>query len=256
MYGGFVSHPLRQTFVRSVTSNLCYFDTSSSLSHLIVETIARPLPKLRIAWSPDLGFAKVDPEVRSLTEAGAHLFESLGCNVEDANLALEDPLNNYVPLHYGDELAFRGHLLKDHADDITPSVRKDLETAQKTTAAEYSISIHEMFRLKAKMADFFEKYDMLLTPTNPVPAFPMGAKTVEIDGQAFDTEWGVGLFMLLWNITGHPAATLPCGFSADGLPVGLQVIGRWGEESTVLRACAAFEQARPWAAKIPPIAQF
>ncbi|MEE9324687.1 MAG: amidase [Dehalococcoidia bacterium] len=214
-----------------------------------------PPTKLRIAWSPDLGFAKVDSEVRSVSEAAAHVFESLGCIVEEPGLTMDNPTDILLPLNYGDELAFRGHLLKDHLDDLTAFVRETLEEARKTTAAEYSDAIRGMFRLKGQMADFFEEYDILLTPTNAVPAFPLGAKSIEIEGQVFDPEWGAFPFTTLCNVTGQPAASLPCGFSSDGLPVGLQVIGRWGDEVTVLKACAAFEQARPWADKMPQIAQ-
>jgi len=221
-----------------------------------LKAIDGPPTKLRMAWSADLGFAKVDPEVRSLTEAAAHVFESLGCTLDDANLSLENPLNTALPIHYGDELAFRGHLLKDHADELMPLTLETLKEGRKVTGAEYSDALREMFRLKAQMADFFEEYDILLTPTNAITAFPVEAKSVEIEGEVVDPDWGVAPLMTLWNVTGQPAASVPCGFSSDGLPVALQVIGRWGDEVTVLKACAAFEQARPWADKIPQIAQF
>jgi aspartyl-tRNA(Asn)/glutamyl-tRNA(Gln) amidotransferase subunit A len=104
-----------------------------------------------------------------------------------------------------------------------------------------------------QMADFFEHYDLLLTPTNAVPAFPVGHRPEEIDNQKVDTLWGPFPFTVPFNLTGQPAANLPCGFSTEGLPIGLQVIGRWGKEITVLRASAAFERARPWADRTPSL---
>ena len=215
-----------------------------------------PALKLRVAWSSDLGFATLAPEVRSIFEATVGIFESLGCTVEDANITLEDPLTTFMPILYADEAASRGHLLDDQADQLTPMVRQWLEDAQKVTGAEYSDALRGVFRLRAQMAEFFKQYDVLLTPTVPVTAFPALAETIEVEGKALDTEWDTAPFTPLWNMTGMPAASLPCGFDSDGLPVGLQVIGEWGDEVTVFKACAAFEQARPWVDKIPPIAQF
>jgi aspartyl-tRNA(Asn)/glutamyl-tRNA(Gln) amidotransferase subunit A len=97
-------------------------------------------------------------------------------------------------------------------------------------------------------------YDLILTPTMAVPAFAVGQQPKTIAGREVDAFWGFLPFTYPINMTGHPAASVPCGFSADGLPIGLHIIGRRGDEATVLRASAAFEQARPWAARRPPIA--
>ena len=95
----------------------------------------------------------------------------------------------------------------------------------------------------------------MLTPTTAVPAYPIGARPREIAGQEVSKLWGAAPFTASFNIAGNPAASVPCGFSSDGLPIGLQVVGRWGDEMTVLRASAALEQARPWAGRVPEIAK-
>ena len=213
-----------------------------------------PLPKLKVAWSPNLGFAHVGPEVQSMAEAGCRVFESLGCNVETANLGMDDPMSIRVPIFNGDELAVKGHLLESHAAQLMPRLKQRLEDGRKTTAADYSNALRELFRLRSKMADFFEEYDLLVLPTNPVTAFANEGHTVKIGDQIVDDERDTISLTLLGNITGLPAASIPCGFASDGLPVGLQVIGKWGDETTILRACAAFEQAQPWIDKIPPMA--
>jgi aspartyl-tRNA(Asn)/glutamyl-tRNA(Gln) amidotransferase subunit A len=98
---------------------------------------------------------------------------------------------------------------------------------------------------------FMESYDVLLTPTLPVTAFPAGQDFPgSIEGVP-STYLGWTKFTYPFNITGQPAATVPCGFTDDGLPVGLQIVGRWRDDPTVLAASAAFEFARPWEGQIP-----
>ncbi len=214
-------------------------------------------PRLKIAWSSDLGFAPIEPEVRTIFESAVHVFETLGCIVEEAELKLEDDLEeSYMPIFHGDEWAFRGHLLEEHADELTQVVRQSLEESRNATAAEYSNALRRVYRLQSKMEDFMEDYDLLLIPTNALTAFPHQVETVEIAGKTVDTVWGVFPFSPLCNMTGQPAASVPCGFASDGLPVGLQIISRLGDETRVLQASAAFESAHPWADDIPPVAQF
>jgi len=211
------------------------------------------LQGLRLAWSPDLGYARVDPEVRSTAESAAHVFESLGCEVEEATPAIDDPFAIFRPIMLADVYAAFGHLLREHGNELVPYVKSTLQDGTEIPAFRYSQALRALERFRMQMADFFEHYDLLLTPTNAVPAFPVGRRPREIDGQEVDTLWGPFPFTTPFNLTGQPAANLPCGFSAEGLPIGLQVIGRWGEETTVLRASAAFERARPWADKTPSL---
>lgn len=211
------------------------------------------LQTLRLAWSPDLGYARVDPEVRSTAQSAAHAFESLGHEVEEATPAIDDPFAIFSPIMLADQYAACGHLLREHADQLVPYVKSTLRGGADVPGFHYSQALRALERFRMQMADFFERYDLLLTPTNAVPAFPVGHRPEQIDNQKVDTLWGPFPFTVPFNLTGQPAANLPCGFSTEGLPIGLQVIGRWGEETTVLRASAAFERARPWADKTPPL---
>ena len=111
-----------------------------------------------------------------------------------------------------------------------------------------------MDRLKARFTDLFERCDVLLSPTVATTAFPVGSPPGAIAGQEIDPFAGYTQFMAIINLVGHPAASVPCGFSSDGLPVGLHIVGRKGDEATVIAASAAFEQARPWAQHRPPVA--
>ncbi|HEY92012.1 MAG TPA: amidase, partial [Dehalococcoidia bacterium] len=104
-----------------------------------------------------------------------------------------------------------------------------------------------------KMQAFFSEYDLLLTPTVAIPAFEVGTNGPrEIDGKKVDP-LGWMAFTYPFNITGQPAASVPCGRTDDGLPVGLQIVGKRFDESTVLKAAAAFEEAAPWADNWPSL---
>jgi aspartyl-tRNA(Asn)/glutamyl-tRNA(Gln) amidotransferase subunit A len=99
---------------------------------------------------------------------------------------------------------------------------------------------------------FFERYDLLLSPTVATSAFELGMLwPTEVDGKTVDREAG-SAFTFPFNMTGQPAATVPCGFTRGGLPIGLQIVGRRFDDVTVLRASAAFERARPWVDRRPP----
>jgi aspartyl-tRNA(Asn)/glutamyl-tRNA(Gln) amidotransferase subunit A len=107
--------------------------------------------------------------------------------------------------------------------------------------------------MRARLDSLFESFDLLLTPTMAVTAFPVGKFPQVIGGRPVHARWDYLPFTPVFNLTGQPAASIPCGFSADGMPIGLHIIGRRGEEAAVLRASAAFEKARPWAQFRPPV---
>jgi Asp-tRNA(Asn)/Glu-tRNA(Gln) amidotransferase A subunit family amidase len=108
-------------------------------------------------------------------------------------------------------------------------------------------------RLKDQFADLFDVYDLLLTPTVAVTAFPHGEPPRVIAGKEAHWFWGYLPHTYPINMIGHPAASIPCGFSAEGLPIGLHIIGRRGDEATVIAASAALERARPWVEHRPPV---
>ena len=103
--------------------------------------------------------------------------------------------------------------------------------------------------LTSHMREFHQSYDLLLTPTMSLPAFPLGSDTpIGLDGSSWD-DWSP--FTFPFNLTGQPAATVPCGFTSGGLPAGLQIVGRHYDEVSVLRAAYAFEAANPEHSKTP-----
>ena len=201
---------------------------------------------LRVAWSADLGYGVTDPGVLEATATAAQAFASLGCEVEEATPQIEEPFSDFGPVVCADAAASLGHVLDEHRDVLTRYARRTLERGREVSGVEYARAMRGIERYRARMGDFFERYDLLLTPATAATAFPCGQRPAQIAGQDVSALWGAFPYSVPFNITGQPAASLPCGFSAEGLPIGLQVAGRVGEDALVLRACAAFEQVRPW----------
>ena len=209
---------------------------------------------LRIAWSPNFGFADVTPDVLKVTSEAARLFEELGCRVEETDLELDPPYDAFGPVQAADSYASYGSYLRTHADRLTEFARSFLEVGARVTAAEYARTLGLIDILKARMTDLFERYDLLLSPTACFPAFPNEDFPGKIRGaSAYPEQYWNGAFTLPINVIGHTAATVPAGFSSNGLPIGLHIVGRRGGEEMVLAASAAFERAKPWMQSRPPV---
>lgn len=210
---------------------------------------------LRIAYSPDWGYAAVDPEVRRVVGDAVRVFErELGCSVEEAHPGFDDPYPAFWGVVAAESdlrglraiVARHGHHMTPHLIDfiMRPWTAEDLTDALMTRKA-----------VTNKMWRFMKSYDLLLTPTLAVPPFPLHVQGPEkIDGQIVPPfKWLA--FTFPFNLTGQPAATVPAGFTGDGLPIGLQIVGRHLDDPLVLRAAAAFEAARPWRGAWPPLLQ-
>ncbi|MGH8056593.1 MAG: amidase family protein, partial [Candidatus Entotheonellia bacterium] len=199
-----------------------------------------------------LGYAVVDSQVEQITADAVKAFAELGCRVEETNPGFDNPGELFQHFFYVNI----GAMLQDYPGyegKIDPQLRDLLRGVQTVSAQEYARSILRRSAYFDKVRRFFASYDLLLCPTVAVPPFEAGTEGPrEIAGQRVPP----GAWLALtppFNLTGQPAATVPCGFTADGLPIGLQIVGRRFDEATVLRASAAFETARPWADKRPPL---
>ena len=215
----------------------------------------RDVRGLRIAWSPDYGYAPVEPEVTEVTARAARVFEELGCSVEEAGLILESPFDPWWTLFSTNAYAAYGELLDRSPDELTWYARMCIEAGKGVSGADYAKALGQRDRMMAKMTDLFEEYDLLLSPTMPLAAFPVREYPQEIGGEAPypDPAWGFVPFTHPINTVGNPAASIPCGFTSDGMPIGLHIVGRTRDEETVISASAAFEQARPWIHHRPPV---
>jgi len=207
---------------------------------------------LKVAWSPDLGSAEVEPEVAEITARAAALFADLGCEVVEATPDAPDPWP-YIDALFALGQAVSPEQLERVRDQVDQGRLKIMERALGWSANDVreAMSGREAYYQRIKL--FMDDYDLLLTPTMPLPAFAAGEDfPAEINGKPM-TYLGWTAFTYPFNLTGHPAASVPCGFTGDGLPVGLQIVGRWRDDATVLRASAAFEEAAPWAHTLPPL---
>ena len=207
----------------------------------------------RIAWSPDLGYAAVDPEVSRVTAEAARLFEELGATVEEPQLALEDPFPAFFDVFATGAYASYGDLLEQHRDDFTDYGLRSLEHGAEVTGADLSRALLRVDQLRRQLEDFFDDYDLLLTPTMAVTAFSVSEKPSVINGRSVEPRWGYLPFTYPINMTGQTASSVPCGFSEDGMPIGLHLVGPAGSEAKVLQASAALEELRPWADRRPPV---
>ena len=219
----------------------------------LLAALVEDIQGLRLAWSPDLGYAAVDPEIAATTSTHAKVFDELGCTVEEIELGLEDPFPSFWDIFSIAGYTAYGHLLDDHRAELTDYARKAIVRGRELSGSDYSRALLEVLRLQARMDVLFERFDLLLTPTTAVTAFPIDQHPAVIAGREVDPFWAFTPFTYVFNMTMQPAANLPSGFSSSGMPIGLHIIGRRGEETTVLRASAAFEQARPWVDRRPPL---
>ena len=213
----------------------------------------RDVSGLRIGWSPDFGYAAVDPEVVDVCGKAAQVFGEIGCEVGDSGFSLDAPQEAFRVLFAVNTYATSGYLLHEHGDDLTEYFRANMEYAATLSAADYAKAVGELDVVKMRFDEYFENYDLLLSPTMAVPAFEIEQHPTTIDGKDVDPFIGYLPFTYPINAIGHTAASIPCGFSSDGMPIGLHIVGRHGDEETVLAASAAFERAMPWADRKPPV---
>jgi aspartyl-tRNA(Asn)/glutamyl-tRNA(Gln) amidotransferase subunit A len=219
-----------------------------------VDGLKGGLRGLRVAWSPRLGQnVTVDPEIAALTAAAAQAFAELGATVEEVDPGFDDPIDILMTLwSSGAALALKS-IDAAGRKQMDPGLVAVAEQGERIPASAYvDALLNQRNALAYKMAQFHQKYDLLLTPTLPLPAFAVGRDTPEHGAYGEDwTRWTP--FTYPFNITEQPAVSVPCGLTKAGLPAGLQIVGAFGKDALVLRAAAAFEQARPFARVDEPV---
>ena len=208
---------------------------------------------LSVAWSPDLGYARVDPQVEDLCRQAAERFESLGCHVEVVTPSWEDPEEIFRVMGAAEMHAAWGQAMVDGEERLDRTLVALLRFGRTIGVEAYLRALDRREAFWTDVQRFLARFDLLITPTVAVPPFAVGRPAVkEINGHPA-SPLGWLPFTFPFNMTGQPAATVPVGFTPAGLPVGLQIVGRRHGERTVLAASAAFEAAAPWAAHRPAI---
>jgi aspartyl-tRNA(Asn)/glutamyl-tRNA(Gln) amidotransferase subunit A len=217
-----------------------------------VRALGGRLEGLRVAYSDDLGFGGgLDPEVGAACARSARAFRELGCRLETVMPRWPSPRDCWQQIFLGG-IATRLAPYRDRQADIEPGLQKAIEATLAQPPTSYVQAWFDRLAWAQHPNALFEKYDLLLTPTIAAPPFAIGQDhPAEIGGKPADAYAWIP-FTYPFNLTGQPAASVPCGFTRDGLPIGLQIVGRRHADAAVLRASAAFERARPWAERRPP----
>jgi aspartyl-tRNA(Asn)/glutamyl-tRNA(Gln) amidotransferase subunit A len=216
------------------------------------QTLASYPRKLRIGWTPDLGYAAVEPQVSKTLTQAVSAFREIGWEIEEATPGFSDPFEMFTTTVRAENYVVAGELLAEHGQLFDPAQRAFVQVSAGITALDYLRAERERAKLCAQLATFFEKYDLLITPTVPLPPFTIGSRIKAIAGRKIHV-LGWMVFTYPFNLTGNPAASIPCGWTGDGLPIGMQIIGRRFADAVVLQASAAFEEVRPWIQKRPPL---
>jgi aspartyl-tRNA(Asn)/glutamyl-tRNA(Gln) amidotransferase subunit A len=216
---------------------------------------------LRVGWSSDLGFAVVDPEVNDLSRGAAEaLAARAGVELVDIDVHLTDPVRTWLTagaMTLWLEIDEEQHY-PDRLDDLTPWVATSLKATYERPLRTLVKPLRRRLQLDADCAQIFGDVDVLLTPTTATTAFAAGGPPpTTIAGEDLEERFGPAAgamsvpFTMLANLSWNPACSVPAGLSSEGLPVGLQIMGRRHEDHVVLRLARLFEQAQPWQRHAP-----
>ena len=208
---------------------------------------------LKVAFSPDLGHARVDPEIAALAQAAAEAFAELGCVVETPPVPFGPDGPDVIRLMWPIHLHAYRSLLDRFEAQMDPGLVACIRAGDGVGATAYIEARGRKLAYAEALCRFFEEWDLLLTPAVSVAAFP-AERLQPAHWPEHPWDWLTWAeFSYPFNFGGNPAASVPCGFTGEGLPVGLQIAGRRFADLTVLQAARAFERARPWADSRPPL---
>jgi aspartyl-tRNA(Asn)/glutamyl-tRNA(Gln) amidotransferase subunit A len=198
---------------------------------------------LRIAYSPDLGYAKVDKEIAALVRKAVQVFEDLGAHVDEVDPGFEDQQPTFT-LHWFPGAAYVVRAIPEAKRKLMdPGLLEVARAGEKFSVKEIQDAVQARGALGVLMNQFHQKYDLLLTPTLPLPAFEAGKEVADVVKERRWTDWSP--FSYPFNLTQQPAASVPCGLTKAGLPAGLHIVGPKYGDALVLRAARAYESAAP-----------
>jgi aspartyl-tRNA(Asn)/glutamyl-tRNA(Gln) amidotransferase subunit A len=199
---------------------------------------------LRVAYSPTLGYARPDAEVLRVVEAAARRFESFGCAVERVERVFDsDPVDIWAAEFYAGAGTRLRPFLERQRELLDPAVADILDQALRQELRDYYAKVFERYALRERLRAFFQRCDILLSPVLPVTALDVGKNVPDHLADRNLVSWVY--YTYPFNLTGQPAATICAGIAADGMPVGLQIVGRSHCEADVVRAAAAYEASQP-----------
>ena len=212
---------------------------------------------MRIGWCSQLGNAAVAADVIAACEGALAAFAELGAEVGELAASFENPEAVWFVNNGSYRMAQFGHHLKRHRAIMCPTFVRQMDRIANYSAAELYDAIFQRTRLYRQVQAWFDTFDIVAMPTLSRSAVPIDQDffgPIEIDNQLVENIRAAWYpYTMPFNLTGNPAVSLPCGFGSDGMPLGIQLVARPGEDTDLLRAACAFERARPWAQHHPAL---
>ena len=226
-------------------------ETFNPLTH----SLERDFNGARIAWSSDMGGLPVDPRIVSVIESQRGTFGELGCDIDDACPDFSDANEVFMTMRAAGMAATRAELLRTHRDQLKDTVIWNIEEGMKLNAADVGMAEVKRAALFDRVRRFMETYEFMVFPVSQHPPFDVTQPYLtEVNGIQMETyiDWMRSCYYI--TATGHPAISVPCGFTEDGLPVGIQIVGRHQREFSVLQLAYAFQQATGFWKQRPEVA--
>lgn len=216
-----------------------------------LDDLATGVKGLRIAFSPNLGFVDNDPEVERLVREAVGVLAELGAHVEEVDPGFADPVDAFHVLWFAGAAKVTEAYGPDAPNRVDPGLRRAVELGREMTASDFLDATAVRMDLGLRMGRFHRTYDLLLTPTMPITAFPTGMDAPPGWPSRDWTSWTP--YTYPFNMTQQPALSVPCGLTSAGLPAALQIVGPRHSDRTVLRAGRAYEQATSWNTLVPTL---
>jgi Asp-tRNA(Asn)/Glu-tRNA(Gln) amidotransferase A subunit family amidase len=209
----------------------------------------------RIAWTPDLGIAPVDDEiVRICEQALREVAGVFGFAVDSRSPALPDCVDAYGLLNDTLRSGLMAPYFDTRRSDIDPLLVRKVQQARGRTAEDVGVAQMTQTAVYHEIRQLLETYDYIVLPTTPTAAFDLSQQyQSQIAGRPIGSPYQTLPLTFVFNLTGHPAISIPAGWTAAGLPVGIQIVGRWRDDFSVLALAAAFERAHPWRDRWPDL---
>ncbi|MGB8314907.1 MAG: amidase [Aestuariivirga sp.] len=211
--------------------------------------LGKGIEGMKIAFSAALGYVEVDAEIAKAVKKALKVLEELGAEVTQIDPGFVDPGPVFKVLWWSGARALLGKLPDEKKALLDPSLAEVVAQSLTITPEDYFDAVRARGVLGSQMRVFMERYDLLVTPTLPIAAFGAGLMSPADEGNSKWVYWTP--FSYPFNLTQQPAASVPCGFTKAGLPIGLHLVGKMFDDRTVLRASKAYEDATEWGEKRP-----